>query len=701
MGVPVARVSIGCLQTKQGREVGMSITYAVCLGALMSVCAAAAAAPPLDAPWDGKLPATESHPCLFFGKEDLPRLRERVQREPYRSWLARGPAALRWAISGYEAAAAQARAELVDKPILREPGHGYIEPSSHHLYYAALHYDLLFDWPGLSADDHRVIRAKLAREAEYYWDTMNSVPGGCNFGNQRTLGASALGMCALVLADYEGSAHTPAEWLQRALSETRRPENWWFFRPDGSFVEGYGYTTYMCCLLEPFTVAYYRNTGRNLLDDPTLQAMLRWHAYFLLPDGLNPNLGTTVQDSGGASLYVPFVNRELGGDMVGLYAWAAQRLAPQWRIHPHLYTLALVWFDDSIQPAPEAFPPAAVFPTSEMMAMRSGWDDDLTGLWITGKDAGWQGRYYRTYSHADPTSFFFYSGKSFLVTDGGYPHWRNYRDGYGPEYHNLVLVDGQGPTQETLGDLRDAVMSPRANAGTVETSYGGVQVRRLFLMAEQRVALIGDFLTGEGPHEYLGQIHTALPEGGDGVTMGERTVSWPGMDMVAVKPTSVRAQADFAGPVQLERLPSHWLYNVEEQVANTAFGARWMSEGPTCQLWAVHATGPNEEPVTITTSQEGAIQRLTATTREWVITAQARPTPGLLVDGGARARAQCLVVCREAGPGGPGRARWLYVWGAQAMTLPGLPVDAAMALRRGLIVNGRAGWEVVPVAEGT
>lgn len=658
---------------------------------------------PLPPPWVGKLPPAETHPCLFFGVKDLPRLRERVQREPYSPWLQRargshvplGPA-LVWALTGDEGQAAVARRDLVEKPIWREPTHAYIEPSSHHLYLAAAAYDLLYSWEGLSRDDHQRLRDKLAAEAEFYYRTMDGVPGGCNFGNQRTLGASALGMCALVLSDYRGSDHQPQQWLDRALLEIRRPENYWFFRPDGSFVEGYGYTTYMGCLFMPFIVAYYRNTGQNLLDDAALRALLAWHAYFLLPDGDNPNFGTTNHVSHGANLFFPFVNAEFGGDMVGLYAWAARRTR-DWSIHPHLLPVALAWFDDTIPPAPDRYPPSAVFPVSEMMAMKDGWGDDLTGVWVTGKDKGWRQHRYRTYSHADVTSFVLYSGGSWLVADAGYPHWRNYTDGYGPEYHNLVLVDGQGPAQDTLAELRDAVMTPPADACTIETAYAGVSVERLFLFAEKRVLLVLDSLQGEGPHEYLAQWHTPLPPQTPGVRLGARALRWPGWDMGRRQATEVQAWAHFAGPVQLERLRSHWLPTTEALEPNVAFGARWFIEGPNCLLSALHAQRPGQPEVTVTAGQEGVVQHLEAHAADWVLTAQARPQPGPLTDGGAQAVAQALVVCRDPGGG----ARWVYVWGAQHFTLPGLAEAVASGRRRALILREGGRWVLAPGAQDT
>src|SRR5207249_1185334 len=102
---------------------------------------AARAMAPLSPPWTGKVPAAERHPCLFFGPEEVPRLRERLEREPYKTWwgLRRDSGdevslAFRWLMTGDEAAAARAREGLLTKSIWREPVHGYIEPSSHHFF---------------------------------------------------------------------------------------------------------------------------------------------------------------------------------------------------------------------------------------------------------------------------------------------------------------------------------------------------------------------------------------------------------------------------------------------------------------------------------------------------------------------------------------------------------------------------------------
>jgi hypothetical protein len=293
-------------------------------------------------------------------------------------------------------------------------------------------YDLLASWPGLTPQDHRTIRDKLARDAEHYYQAMTEIKGGQNYGNQRTLGASALGLCALALSDYRGSAHTPQQWLDMALGAIRCPDNFWFWRPDGMFVEGYGYSQYMGLLLVPFLSAYSRLTGADVFADPTLAAWLRYQAYFFLPDGRHINFGTSNHgDSRFGNDFALFANRLAGKDHADLYAWAARRASYGDFLHGNLIVPALALFDDTLPARPETYPASAVFPASEQMVMKDGWEDRLTGVWITGKGAGWVPYRYATYSHADVTSFVFYSDRQFLAVDAGYTHW------HGPEGSGL------------------------------------------------------------------------------------------------------------------------------------------------------------------------------------------------------------------------------------------------------------------------
>jgi len=660
---------------------------------------------PLSPPWTGKVPDRETHPCLFFGQEDIPKIKERIRREPYSSWFARASRystdkAFIWLLTGDETQAAAARDQLLNDPIPREAKHQYIEPSSHSFFTWIVAYDCLASWSGLSPEDHHKIRDKLANEAEYYYQAMTEIKGGQNYGNQRTLGASALGMCALALCGYRGSAHTPRQWLDMALWAIKCPENFWFWRPDGMFVEGYGYTNYMGLILAPFMTAYTRLSGEDLFGEPTLAAWMRYQAYFYLPDGRHINFGTSNYGEGRFGILFPlFANRPFGKEYAGLYAWGARNAFGD-PLHANHIVPTLALFDDQLRPEPENYPPSAVFPACEQMVMKDTWADNLTGVWITGKGAGWQPNRYSTYSHADVTSFIIYSGREFLAVDAGYTHWHG-PDCSGPESHNLVLVDGKGPAPATLGELKDAVIANRVDAATIETEYADHQVRRVFIFGEKRLLIVADFLSGKGRHDYLFQLHSSITAGKGQAAIGDRSVVWPGFDVKGEKVSPTTLNTFFAGPVKVEQIPSHWRPDDDTPIDNVAIGAKWQGEDGTVLLSALFAQQPEQPKVLVKSDYNSEFQRLEASTDNWVIRAQARPHVGPLKEGNAAATAQLLVTCRAVKNGKIGEAQWVYVWGAEKLELPFLKAGAAKSLNRGLLLWDGKNWQIQAKADGT
>ncbi len=491
--------------------------------------------------WQPQLPVKERHPSLFFDESDRARMLERTTTPPTDAWwksfsesALRAAPAVRWWLLGDEAAARRARDDLVGNRIYREESHGYIEPSSHRLADAVLAYDVLAAWPGLTEADHRIIRDKLAAEVEYYYDTMDGVPGGCNYGNQRTLGCSAVGMAALVLCEYSGTAHTPAQWLARALHQTRRDENWWFFRPGGHFVEGLGYTSYMSSLFVPFAIAYERATGIYLFEDERLREWLTFAAYQTTAQGEYIPWGTC--ESGSVlRLFAPLANQRYGRDLAPLFSWAFK-----WQIggpYSLLTAAALpVWERD----VPGEMPPASRdFGGSETVVLKEDWGHGAVSVWFAGKDPTWplQQRY-STYSQGDAGHFVIIAWDEFLAMDSGYDHWHS-KDYYGAEFHNVLLVDGVGPQQDTAGLVSDVVTDGPVRHATVTVTYQGVTIRRTLALVRGRYVLVVDRVAAETEHDYAWQVRSACPPESPGSSLDGRAVTWPGLDATgwrALKP---------------------------------------------------------------------------------------------------------------------------------------------------------------------
>jgi len=537
--------------------------------------------------WQPQLPAKERHPSLFFDEADRARLLERIKTPPTDYWWRsfagsgnRSAPAAKWWLLGDEAAAQQARDDLLSKPIWREETHGYIEPSSHRLADVVVAYDLLAAWPGLAAADHKAIRDKIAAEAEYYYTTMDSVPGGCNYGNQRTLGCSALGMAALALCEYTGSAHTPAQWLARALYQIHRDENWWFFRPGGHFVEGLGYSDYMGCLFAPFAVAYERASGRFLFEDPRLREWLTFAAYQTTAQGEYIPWGT-CESGRVVRLLALLSNERYGRDLAPLCNWAFNWHTVSPSGLPSLAALA-VWEET----VPGGMPPASrEFDGSQTVVLRDNWGHDTVSVWFAGKDPTWplQQRY-GTYSQGDAGHFVIAAWDEILAADSGYDHWKSH-DYFGAEFHNVLLVDGKGPEQTTTALMSDIVTEGPVRRATVTVAYQGVTIRRTLALVRGRYVLVADRVQAEVEHDYTWQGRSTCPRDSPGSSLAGRAVTWPGLDALSwrdLKPgkTQLTTVAPTFAPWTVG--PGRWrpISSKPEFISQVAT-ARWRAAGTT------------------------------------------------------------------------------------------------------------------------
>ncbi|MBM4046887.1 MAG: hypothetical protein FJ279_17420 [Planctomycetes bacterium] len=484
--------------------------------------------------WQPQLPKVERHPSLFYDEADRQRMRDRTGREPWARWWrdllkqgVRSTPAVNWWLTGDEAAARTARDDLLTRPIWRQTPQGYLEPSSHRFSDYVIAYDVLAAWPGLAAEEHERIRVTIAAEADHYYGVMcGGVPGGCNFGNQRTLAASALGMAALALCEYRDSPNGPERWLRRALYEIRRDENFWFFRPGGLFVEGAGYTDYMNVQFVQFAIAYERATGKYLFSDPRLREWLTFAAYQLMNNGELIPWGT-CESGRGLGFFGLLTNARYGRDLAPLFRLAFNLPASP-SLHPYHLHLALAHHDpETTGPMP---PASRAFPASQTVVLRENWGHEAVAVWFAGKDGTWPLDYrYGTYSHGDSGHFVLVAWDEVLATDSGYDHWKS-RDYYGAEFHNVLLIDGKGPEQNTPGELSQVVTEGPVRHATVTTKYQGCTVRRTLALVRGRYVLVADRILADAEHDYAWQVRSTCPPDSAGTTLREREVTWPGLD---------------------------------------------------------------------------------------------------------------------------------------------------------------------------
>ena len=481
--------------------------------------------------WQPQLPARERHPSLFFDESDRPRMLERIGQEPWSGWWKelerdgrRSSPAVRWWLTHDEAQARAARADLLGQPIGRQKPQGYLEPSSHMLTEYVAAYDVLAAWSGLSAADHKTIRDKIAAEADYYYDVLAGVRGGANYGNQRTLGASAMGMAALALCEYRGSPNGPEKWLRRALHEIRGDYNMAFFRPGGLFVEGAGYTAYMNAQFVPFAIAYERATGAYLFEEPVFREWLVYAAYQMLANGEVVPLGT-CESSRGLGFFGLLANRRYGRDLAALFHHVFNMPAAP---RPNHRYIALAQYEAEV---PGDLPPASrAFPASHAVVLREDWGHRAVSVWFAGKEKAWQGRMElkRTYSHGDVGHFVIAMADEVLAADSGYDHWAT-RDYFGPAFHNVLLIDGQGPDFMASGDMSEIETEGPVRHATVTATYQNCTVRRTLALVRGRYIVVADRITAAAEHDYFWQVRSTCPPGSPGTRLEGHAVTWPGL----------------------------------------------------------------------------------------------------------------------------------------------------------------------------
>ncbi|MGQ9731449.1 MAG: heparinase II/III domain-containing protein [Candidatus Zipacnadales bacterium] len=505
--------------------------------------------------WSVDIMPAERHPCLFFTADELPRIRERLQRPPYATWWANVQRsenmvdqAFTWRMTGNVA-----KAEAVRRRLLQ------CNPTGYHcccgvadaLQGVAEAYDLLHGYEGLSETDHRVIRAKIAHACErLYLSALESGPGQ-HPGNQRTRGVCALGTAAIVLADYQEAAHTPKQWLQRALDGVHDQANLAFWREDGMFIEGPGYSSFTLSIMLPFARYYHKATGKWLFDDPRLRNALLYLLYITQPDGDCAAIGTTNMLNVVNSLKL-CVGAGDPQDQAR-FRWALD----EWGSLASGGVRELSLFDDSVRSSIGGLSTNRYFTTSQEAALRNEWSRNAVALWFKGKDP-WLAATHPVYSHGDVGSFVLHAYGELLAVDAGYDHWIS-RDLYPAELHNTLLVDGEGPTSETSGVLTNLVATDFVASGTVETQYAGIQLQRTFVVVDGRYVAILDDIQAQKEHNYAWLIHTPVSRATGRIEVKGSRASWTGFDPRSNTVGEVALEACWTGPVEVQAFEtSRW-----------------------------------------------------------------------------------------------------------------------------------------------
>ena len=271
--------------------------------------------------------AAEVHPGLLFSAEDIPLLKERIQREPYTTWwrtvLQRArntPAtfvderaevryakslAFAWLMTD-NAAFAERALEVMQGVAFPPRGGDLGEP--HHegevVAQYAVAYDILHSYA--AANDPEALqemRLILGEEADRLWKGI--VIGKVGLGpfpvkillhetphldNWHIRAYGGLGLAALALSEYNSGEGTPQEWADRALEMVSSSLDFQIEERDGGYAEGPFYSRYAADVYLPYLFALKNRTGLDLFADSKIEKMHEWSLNLRLPNGRRPNI---------------------------------------------------------------------------------------------------------------------------------------------------------------------------------------------------------------------------------------------------------------------------------------------------------------------------------------------------------------------------------------------------------------------------
>ena len=500
------------------------------------------------------LPA-EQHPSLLFTSDDIPELKERIQRAPYVTWWqtvltraestpesfteertkARFAKSLAFAYLMTDDTAYADRAVEVLKQMQFPPRGGDLgEPHNEGEVVAiyAVAYDMIHEYVAADPESLAEIRAILAEEAQrlhegivivtipvpFFDDIvirLHETPDPrdlsiLHLDNWHVRAYGGLGLAAMALSDYAGQANTPQEWSDRAFDLVTRSLWHQIDETDGGYAEGPFYSRYAADVYLPYMFALKSLTGTDLLVDERIEKMHQWSLNLRLPNGRRPN----IEDGHVDDFYGHYLSAAYEDGGVNRWDWENNSRGLYVREFSEMDAIAL--YDDSVVAREPDYGPTVFMPEAGDAVFRSDWSPQATYMLLRGEHgrARAQGL---GHEHADETSFIIYAGGEMLALDAGYINFTNHNRVNRGFNHNVILVDGEGPPNsivegESVDGGNDAFLeefftSALGDYAEVSAAYADVDVRRRVLFLAHEYFVIADELRDDLTHTYQFRLH--------------------------------------------------------------------------------------------------------------------------------------------------------------------------------------------------
>ncbi len=395
--------------------------------------------------WEDISKIIPPHPYLFFKKEDLPGLRQKIKFSPFKDmWemiLTRckkpdfkdiESLSLAYLVTGEKSFADRAKAniwEILDVPKWDEPQFLSVNPR---LFSSAIVYDWLYDY--LSEEERNKIRKvaiekgiKVTYDAaqQHLWWTNWS---RCNWG---LVIFSAAGVASVTFLGKEKEIPYYLQFFSDKLKL-------WLMEGevDGDWGESLSYYSYAWFNGLRFIDAM-KNVSNGRIDFfkyPFMNKTFLYPLYLTFPDDSSfvnfSNLGGDISTTN-------HIMRRIASEYKNPYA--------QWHASKKVGTspFEFIWYNPNLEPKPPVdFPKAKLFKTIHWAVMRTGWTDKNDILFaMKGGHNDWD------HHHLDHNTFILNAYGERLIIDHGYA-WATPPDRipYANDTiaHNTLLVNGKG-----------------------------------------------------------------------------------------------------------------------------------------------------------------------------------------------------------------------------------------------------------------
>lgn len=445
-------------------------------------------------------PERKHYPRTMYKASDLPVIKERIKREPYKTLFDKvvGQADANPNLSGgsYNPSVEYTNSNIAkdaafvyaitgdvkyrDKSVTTLKGLNYkigmLTPDLFvkdiHIAEAIMGYCQALDMllgAGIRNSDRKTIEDRLGKLVEDYfvkWANLTCMYYELSRNNHHTKTIGAIGMAAIVL-----NRHTMAKkWIDYAMTELGGDLEH-IVTSDGACAEGPYYWEYGAVQVLPFVWAYHNFTGgkgerfvkrecdfikledkgkevfvEDYFKSPRLKAASDWMIKLRQPDGSSPGF-----DDANHTGYFGAMVASMYKD--GTYSWDWLNAPAKPLFSEHCTDMAadiISSYDDRIIAVPPSYNPSLMLYEGGNVVFRSGWGvNDSYVLFLAehgqARTAG------GGHEHPDGLSFIYYDYGQLLALDSGYIKWEEHDLVNHGRNHNIVLVDGKGPEPAPLG----------------------------------------------------------------------------------------------------------------------------------------------------------------------------------------------------------------------------------------------------------